>query len=49
MNYFFKKFDITIETKTPYNHQSLHAQHGIKSLSTILTKYMIGVGQLWPK
>ena len=35
MNYLFKKFDIKIKTVAPYNHQSLQAEHGIKSLSTI--------------
>ena len=24
----------------PYNHQSLQAEHGIKSVSTILTKHL---------
>ena len=38
MNYLFKKLDIKIKTVAPYNHQSLQAEHGIKSLSTILTK-----------
>ena len=33
----------------PYNHQSLQAEHGIKSLSTILTKHLINLGQMWPK
>ena len=35
MNYLFNKLDIKIKV-TPYNHQSLQAQHEIKSLSTIL-------------
>ena len=33
----------------PYNHQSLQAEHGIKSLLTILTKHLINLGQMWPK
>ena len=33
----------------PYNHQSLQAEHGIKSLSNILTKHLINLGQMWPK
>ena len=33
MNYLFKKLDIKIKTEAPYNHQSLQAEHGIKSLS----------------
>ena len=49
MNYLFKKFDIKIKTVAPYNHQSLLAEHGIKSLSTILTKHLTGLGQMWPK
>ena len=46
-NYLFKKLDIKI--KTPYNHQLLQAEHGIKSLSTILTKYLTDLGQMWQK
>ena len=30
----------------PYNHQSLEAEHGIKSLSTILTKHLSNLGQM---
>ena len=48
-NYLFKKFDIKIRTVAPYNHQSLQAEHGIKSLSTILTKHLTDLGQMWPK
>ena len=39
INYLFGKLDIKIKTVAPYSHQSLQAKHGIKSLSTILTKY----------
>ena len=39
MNYVFTKFNIKIKMVAPYNHQSLQAEHGIKSLSTILTKH----------
>ena len=49
MNNLFKKFDIKIKTVAPYNHQSLQAEHGIKSLSTILMKHVSSVGQMWPK
>ena len=49
MNYLFKKFDIKIKTVVPYNHQSLQAEHGIKSLSNILTKHLMNLGQMWPK
>ena len=38
--YFFKKLDIKIKTIAPCNHQSLQAEHGIRSLSTILTKHL---------
>ena len=33
----------------PYNHQSLQAEHGIKSLSTILTKHLKCLSQMWQK
>ena len=49
MNYLFKKLGINIKTVGPYNHQSLHAEHGIKSLSNILTKHLTGQGQMWHK
>ena len=32
MNYLFKRLGIKIKTVVPYNHQSLQADHGIKSL-----------------
>ena len=47
MNYLFKKFNIKIKIVEPYNHQSLQAEHGIKSLSTILTKLLTDLGQMW--
>ena len=40
MSYLFKKLGIKIKTVGPYNHQSLQAEHGIKSLSNILTKHL---------
>ena len=46
MNYLFKKLDIKIKTVAPYNHQSLQAEHGIKSLSTIMTKHLTDLGQM---
>ena len=49
MNYLFKRLNIKIKTIAPYNHQSLQAEHGIKSLSTILTKHLTEQGQTWPK
>ena len=33
----------------PYNHQSLQAEHGIKSLSAILMKHLMNSDQMWPK
>ena len=44
MNYLFKKLDIQIK-----NHQSQQAEHGIKSLSTILIKHLTNLSQMWPK
>ena len=49
MNYLFQKLDIKIKTAAPYNHQSLQGEYGIKSLSTILMKHLINLGQMWPK
>ena len=49
MNYLFKRLGIKIKTVGPYNHQSLQAEHGIKSLSTILTKHLTDQGQNWNK
>ena len=49
MNYLFHKFNIKTRTVVSYNHQSLQAEHGIKSLSNILTKHLTHLGQMWPK
>ena len=49
MTYLLIKFDIKIKTVAPYNHQSLQAEHSIKSLSTILTKHLTNICQMWPK
>ena len=49
MNYLFKILNIKIKTVVPYNHQSLQAEHGIKSLSTILTEHLTEQGQMWSK
>ena len=38
MSYLFKKLGISIKTVGPYNHKYLQAEHGIKSLSNILSK-----------
>ena len=39
MSYLFRKLNNKIITVAPYNHQSLQAEHGIKTLSQILTKH----------
>ena len=49
MTYLLNKFGIKIKTVAPYDHQSLQAEHGIKSLSHIMTKHLIHLGQMWPK
>ena len=49
MNYLFGKLNIKIKILAPYNHQSLQAEHRIKSLSTILTKHLTNLGQMWQK
>ena len=49
MNYLFRKLNIKIMTVSLYNHQSLQAEHEIKSLSRILTKHLSGQGQMWHK
>ena len=46
MMYLFQKFNIKIKTVAPYNHQSLQAEHGIKSLTNILTKHLTSLGQM---
>ena len=47
MSYLFKKLGIKIMTVALYNHQSLQAEHGIKSLSNILTKHLTKSGDMW--
>ena len=47
INYLFKRLGIKIETVVSYNHQSLQAEHGIKSLSNILTKHLTKSGEMW--
>ena len=49
INYLFRKLGVKIKTVGPYNHQSLQAEHSIKSLSNILTKHLTGQGQMWHK
>ena len=48
MNYLSTKFNLKIKMVAPFNHQSLQVEHGIKSLSTILTKHLTSLGQMWP-
>ena len=49
MTYLCHKFNIKIKTVVPYNHQSLQAEHGIKSLTHILTKHLTSLGQMRTK
>ena len=49
MSYRFRKLNIKIMTVALYNHRPLQAEHGIKSLSQILTKHLSGQGQMWHK
>ena len=49
MSYLFQRLNIKCMTVAPYNHQSLQVKHGIKSLSTVLTKHLTGQGQMQPK
>ena len=49
VNYLFKRLNIKVKTVAPFNHQSLQVEHGIKSLSSILTKHLTEQGQMWPK
>ena len=46
MNYLFKKLDIKIKTVAIYINQALQVEHGIKSLSTTLTKHLTNLGQM---
>ena len=46
MNYLFNKCEIKVKAVAPYNHQSLQAEHGIKSLSNILKKHLTEKGQM---
>ena len=46
MNHLFRRLNIKIKTIAPFNHKSLQVEHGIKSLSTILTKHLTEHGQM---
>ena len=48
MNHLFRRLNIKIKIVAPFNHKSLQAEHGIKSLSIILTKHLTEQGQMWP-
>ena len=45
MNFLLQALGIKIKTVGSYNHKSLQVEHGIKSLSTILTKHLAGQGK----
>ena len=49
MTYLFHRLDIKINTIAPYKHQSLQVEHGLKSLTQILTKHLTSLGQMWAK
>ena len=49
MTYLLTKFNVKIRTVALYYHQSLQAEHGIKSLSTIRTKHLTNLGRMWLK
>ena len=44
--YLLDEFNIKIKTVAPYNHQSLQAEYGIKSLSYILTKHLTNLSHM---
>ena len=49
ITYLLNTFNIKSKTIVPYNQQSLQAEHGIKSLSNILTKHLTNLGHMWTK
>ena len=49
MTYLLNKYNIKIRTVAPYSYQYLQAEYSIKSLSTMLTKHLANLGQIWPK
>ena len=49
VSHLFHRLNIKIKMVGPYNHQSLQAEHGIKSLTRSLTKLLTGLGQMWTK
>ena len=49
ITYLLDKCNIKMKTVATYNHQSLQAEHGIKSLSNILTRHLTNLVQMWLK
>ena len=49
VSYLFHRLNIKIKMVDLYNHQSLQAEHRIKSLTRILAKNLTGLGQMWMK
>ena len=47
--WFLHTYGIHVTTASPTNHQSLMAEHGIKSLASILMKHLTGIGDNWPQ
>ena len=45
---FMHTYGFHVTTASPTNHQSLIAEHGIKSIASILMKYLTGLGDNWP-
>ena len=46
VSYLLKMLGITVKTVGPYNHKSLQGEHGIKLLSSILSKHLTEQGQM---
>ena len=46
--WFLHSYGIHVTTASPTNHQSLMAEHEIKSLSHVLMKHLMGLGEDWP-
>ena len=46
--WFLHSYGIHVTTASPTNHQSLMAEHDIKSLANILMKHLTGLGDNWP-
>ena len=49
MNYLFKKLDIKDKISGALQPSVVTGRTCIKSLSTILTKHLVDLGQMWPK